>query len=527
MAIKINKEVLDHWKRFCEQVQSSTSVTINETPQKQKDRITRALKDYNFFVLTYFPVYTDGGKSNCAPFHIDLANEVVLNKRPAKDPNVVAVAEWPREHAKSVHVDVLIPMWMIAHKKLTGMILMGKNKPDAAALLGDIQAQLQYNELFIHDFGDQFQFGSWETGDFTTKEGIRFVSYGRNQSPRGARKNEKRPNYAAVDDVDDDEIVHNQKRVRQIVGRIMGALFFALDTRGATLVIAGNRIHNASILAHIVGDIKPGAPKREGIYHSKIFAIDPVTKKPAWNRYTLDQINSKVKKAGSVIGRKEFFHENHVEGTIFKDKMLHWIVLPPLSSYEIIIGYFDPSYEDNATSDFKAVSVWGLRIKSNNEYEKHLIKRFCRRAPTEDAFKFMSKFEDNNPGVGVVWKMEKQFSNKSFKEALKRHNERRNAKGKSKLYVALDERNKEKKYNRMVKMEMDYQDGIVYMNTEEIHNADMVEGNNQLKGIEPGYNGADDAPDSDEGAWFFLDQHLPGDQFAPVIGEATNERSSW
>lgn len=524
MAIRLKKETIEAWKQFCERVQSSTAVNLNETEAVKDTRIKRALRDYNFFVKTYFPIYAD---CDCAPFHIELAEEIVLKKRPAKDPNFVGVAEWPREHAKSVHVDVLIPMWMISHKKLTGMILMGKNKADAATLLGDIQAQLQNNALFINDFGEQYQFGSWEDGDFTTKDGIRFVSYGRNQSPRGARKNEKRPNYGAVDDIDDDEIVNNQKRVKQIVGRVMGAMFFALDTRGATLVIAGNRIHNASILAHIVGDTKPGAPKREGIFHSKIYAIDPKTGKPAWNRYTLDQIQSKVKKAGNAIGRKEFFHENHVEGTIFKDKMWNWITLPPLSTYEMIVGYFDPSYEDNATSDFKSVAIWGLRYKNNNEYEKHCIKRFCRReSSTEDAFKFMSKFEDNNPGAGVVWKMEKQFSNKSFIEARKRHNERRKTKGKSKLYIALDERTKEKKYNRMVKMEMDYQDGIVFYNLDEIHNPDMVEGNNQVKGIEPGYNSADDAPDSDEGAWFYLDQHLPGSNFPPIIGEE-KERSKW
>jgi len=29
-----------------------------------------------------------------------------------------------------------------------------------------------------------------------------------------------------------------------------------------------------------------------------------------------------------------------------------------------------------------------------------------------------------------------------------------------------------------------------------------------VKGIEPGYRSADDAPDADEGAWFYLDQHI-------------------
>src|SRR5690606_15131640 len=128
----------------------------------------------------YFPKYAD---ADCADFHIKFANACL------KDPNFFGIAEWPREHAKSVHVTIFIPLWLIAHGQLTGMLLMGKNDDDACNLLSDVQAQLQYNELFAHDFGEQYNFGSWEDGDFTTKQGIRFKALGRGQSPRGARKN--------------------------------------------------------------------------------------------------------------------------------------------------------------------------------------------------------------------------------------------------------------------------------------------------------------------------------------------------
>jgi hypothetical protein len=60
----------------------------------------------------------------------------------------------------------------------------------------------------------------------------------------------------------------------------------------------------------------------------------------------------------------------------------------------------------------------------------------------------------------------------------------------------------------MVRMEPEYSSGNVVYNVEEENDPDMVEGNLQVKGIEPGYNTADDAPDADEGAWFFLDQFV-------------------
>jgi len=514
----IERRTYEDWKLFCDQVQDSTAVNISESSADQYQRITRAKRDYNFFVKTYFPIYAD---VDCADFHIKAANKIVLQKRPIEDPNLIAVLEWPREHAKSVHADILIPMWMMSQGTLNGMILMGKNDDDASNLLGDIQAQLQYNSLFTHDYGEQHNFGDWSEGDFTTKSGIRFLAVGRDQSPRGARKGQRRPNYAVCDDIDDDILVNNQKRVKKILKTILGALFFALDTRGSTLVIAGNRIHAQSVLAHMVGDIKPGAPKRDNIYHSKIFAIDPKTGLPAWyQRYTLDMINSKVKAAG-VFGRTEFFHENHVEGEIFKDSMIHWIKMwHQLKQYTMIIGYFDPSFENNPTSDFKAVRVWAGLSKPSGDWERHCIKSFVRRVPIVEAFEFMSALNDKLPaGVAILWYMEKQFTNKLFEAALVTHNKDRVISGKKPLVVLLDETKKDPKYIRMVQMQPSYVNGENFYNIDEMHNPDMVEGNNQLKGIEPGYNTPDDSPDSDQGAWNLLDQHKPQANFKPIIGK--------
>lgn len=512
----IERRTYDDWKLFCDQVQSSTAVNISETREQQSARKSRARIDYNFFVKTYFPVYAD---VDCADFQIKAAIRICVKERPTEDPNLIAVLEWPREHAKSVHADILIPMWMMAKGTLNGMILMGKNEDDAANLLGDLQAQLQFNTLFIHDWGEQHNFGDWSEGDFTTKSGIRFLAVGRDQSPRGARKGQRRPNYAVCDDIDDDILVNNQKRVKKILKTILGALFFALDTRGSTLVIAGNRIHAQSVLAHMVGDIKPGAPKREKIYHSKIFAIDPKTGKPAWwQRYTLDMINSKVKAAG-VFGRTEFFHENHVEGDIFKDAYIHWVKMwHMLPKYTMIIGYFDPSFENNPTSDFKAVRVWGGFSNASGDWERHCLKSFVRRVPIVEAFEFMSEVNDRLPsGVGILWYIEEQFSTKPFRDALTVHNKSRKAQGKKELIVLEDKTDKINKYIRIVQMQPSYVNGENFYNIDELHNPDMIEGNNQLKGIEPGYNTPDDAPDADQGAWNLLDKHKPAANFKPII----------
>jgi len=522
----ITKEQNDRWKRFCTQLQASSGINPFETKADQEKRKKKALGDYDFFVQTYFKIYTDGGTSQCAPFQIEAAVRICVDKRPTDDPNLIAVLEWPREHAKSVHACVLIPMWMLANGKLNGMILMGKNEEDACTLLSDIQAQLQYNDLFIHDFGEQFNFGDWADGDFTTKSGIRFLAIGRDQSPRGARKGEKRPNYAVCDDVDDDQLVNNQKRVMDIVKRILGALFFGLETKnGGTLVIAGNRIHHQSVLAHIVGDTKPGAPKRKGIFHSKIFAVNERTKTTAWARYTYEQIMNKIAKVGNAIGRKEMMHENNIEGTIFTDKLINWIKMRRLHDYEIIIGYLDPSFENNPTSDYKACRVWGGKTTPGGDWHKHCLKSFVRRTDLNEVYDFMSAYEDKLPGgVGVLWYVEKQFFNRPIQDALKAHNKKRKKAGKKQLALMVDTTSKENKYVRIMKMHPSYTNNEIYYNLDEMHDADMIEGNNQLKGIEPGYKGADDSPDADQGAWNLIDNHQPDVNWKPKIGSPKKQR---
>ena len=93
------------------------------------------------------------------------------------------------------------------------MILVSKSEDAADRLLGDLQAELQYNNLLIRDFGPQVVDGSWTDGEFKTKSGCLFISLGRGQTPRGIKDRGLRPDYIIIDDIDDDELVRNPRRV--------------------------------------------------------------------------------------------------------------------------------------------------------------------------------------------------------------------------------------------------------------------------------------------------------------------------
>ena len=140
------------WRQWCIFVKERTTVRP-ESPAEKQARIRRARTDYNFFVNHYFPHYTDdpatGKHTECAPFHIEAANRV------RKDPNYKGVEKWARGHAKSTHFDIFMPLWLKIQepREINVMVLVGKSEENAKTLLGDLQAELQYNQQYIADFG--------------------------------------------------------------------------------------------------------------------------------------------------------------------------------------------------------------------------------------------------------------------------------------------------------------------------------------------------------------------------------------
>lgn len=498
----IFNDKLKKWKEHCRIVQQSTLVNPGEPVALQIERIARAKRDFNYFVETYFPHYAS---SRCADFHIRAANEI------KKDRNIFAVLEWPREHAKSVFMDIFIPLWLkiMGEGQLDGMILGGKNWDDACGLLSDTQAELQFNQLYIHDFGPQYAAGSWEDGDFITADGIEFIAIGRGQSPRGIRNREKRPNYGVLDDIDDDEIVQNPDRSGRVVDWILGSFYGALRIKNSRLMMGGNRIHKHSILAQIVGDTEPEKPKRKGIYHSKVLAIENGI--PAWKEnFTNEELQRKFDRMGYYLSQREFFHNPVVKGKIFKSEWIQWGPVPPLNQMDKIVAYLDPSYKAKTTNDFKAIRMWGK--KGINLY---LVKSFVRQTSITEAVKWLYDLHENIPtDVICDYFMEQVFLQDMFYDDFEQE---ARARGYF-LPIRGDTRKKPDKFSRIQSLTPYYERGIVTYNELQRKDPDMQTGLDQVLGFEKGTTVHDDAPDADEGAINILQKYGRSQTSKPRIG---------
>lgn len=510
-------EARKEWIEHCKRVQEMTFVNDYEAREDMMKRIKRAKTDFNYFVQEYFPHYTYDKITNknvdCADFQIAWANAV------KKNASFVGVAEWPREHAKSVINDIFIPIWNWINGELDGLVLGGKNETDAVVLLGDVQAEFQFNQRLINDYGNQFNAGNWEAGDFVLKDNTYFVAIGRGQSPRGLRKGAKRPNFGILDDIDDDEIVENQYRVGKVVEWIFGAFLGCLDIRQSRMIMVGNRIHPQSILAHVVGDVEEGDPKRKGLHHSKIFATtngelngDPTW----WQKFTKDILHKRFEIMGDFLALREYFHKYQVKGKIFKQEWIHWDKVPPMREMDAVVAYFDPSYKGSNTSDYKAWRVWGKK-----GFKLYLYTGFVRQCSITDAVIWAFDFYESLPeSVPVDFYMEEVFLQDEFFEDFEAEAEIRGYW----LPVIGDKRDKPEKYARISVMTSAYQRGHVIWNEKERKSPDMQTGYIQLMGFEKGSKIHDDAPDADEGAWFILNKATRRQSFPGQLGMRTNKR---
>ena len=463
------------------QIRQETTIDDSEQKSVQLARIARARKDYAYFVEYYFPHFA---KCKCGKFQIDAANFVL------KNPNTKAVFKWARAHAKSTHIDIFIPLWLKCQKEkqINVMVVVGKSQDNANTLLGDIQSELQYNKRYSHDFGEQYNAGHWTDGEFVTKDGCAFFARGRGQSPRGLRYRDKRPDYIAIDDLDDDELCQNESRVSKLTDWVKEALFGALDGGRGRFIMVGNLIAKNSVLARIAAT--------KGVHVSQVNIYDrngEVTWKEKW---TKEEVQDMERFMGYRSFQKEYMNNPITEGAVFKNNWIHWTKLPDLRKYESIVAYCDPSFKSSTKNDYKAIKVWG-KIGT----ELHNIKNFVRQCTTTEMVRWFYDLHESLPeGVICDYYMEANFMQDIILDEFTVEGQLRGYQ----LPIRADHRKKPDKFQRIESISPLWERGFVFYNEDLKNDRDTLTGLEQLLALEKGSQTHDDAPDADEGAIYIL-----------------------
>ena len=512
------KKIQEEWKEHCRQIQSITDTKslARENATQKEQRISRLQKNYAAFCEYYFPHFLtlrDKATGEAirvihnAPFHNAAAKKV------HDTPNLKAVFKWPRGHAKSTHFDIFMPLWLMFQPKrlINFMVIVGKSEDSADRLLGDIQAELQYNKRIIADYGKQMSVGNWTEGEFTTKEGVYFLACGRGQSPRGLRKREARPDYIVIDDLDDDELCRNEKRVRELTDWVKEALFGALDVGRGRFIMVGNLISKTSVLANIC-DTK-------GVYVSEIKAVDK-DGNPVWKeKWTKQEAREYADFVGYRAWNKEMMHNPISNGTIFRQEWIRYKKILPLKKYDQLICYTDPSFKSTTANDYKASRLWG-KVGT----ELHLIDTYVRQDTVSGMVRWLYNLYEALPDdVSVLFMMEANFMQDIILDEFTTEGNMRGYQ----LPIIPDKRKKPDKVQRIEAVSPLWERGCVFYNEELKDTPDMQVGIEQTLALERGSRVHDDAPDADEGAIYYLQKNTRQQIYTPKFGKRTNSKNIW
>lgn len=515
-----DKRSLQDWQEHCTRVMNSTPVTANESEEDKSKRIKRAKEDYNFFVNYYYPHYA---KSPSADFHIKFAHKI------KKHYNIRAQYRVFRGGAKSVHSDIIVPMWLKIQdvKGYNTMVLVGANNDAADNLLGDLQAELQFNQRYIEDFGEQYQMGTWEEGNFSTKDGCAHFALGIGQKPRGLRKGAFRPDLIVIDDVDDDEMVQNESRVDKLVNWIIRSLIPTMDKGQGRVIQANNLIHEKSVTAKLAEKWKEAEQKMkalqkklgrrlQGAAEIEYFVMDVPIKdahgNPNWpGKYTPDDILQIEIDAGYAAFESEYMNNPITEGKHFLPEWWRWEKLPPVGNVSNLVAYLDGGFKNTGTSDNKSLNLVGL---VGGQYR--LYKTYCspasRMEMVEWHYDLYAWLQERN--AQAMWYMEEVFLldllYEDFAAAAK-------VKG-FPIPLIGDTRKKPDKDLRIKSMQGIFQRGNVLLNKAEQSNPHMKNLITQFEAFDPPKKTKKDGPDAFEGAVHLLNASVYTSQPA-IIGD--------
>lgn len=519
MATAAEKKIaLDQWKVHCKRIQSITDTTMlaNETPAVRDKRIARLRSNYAAFCEYYFPHFLSLRDKSTgevirtihnAPFHNSAANKVKSTT------DLKAVFMWPRGHAKSTHMDIFVPLWLMfqAKRLINFMVVVGKSEDSAIRLLGDIQAELENNQRIIADFGQLRASSSWQEGEFKAANGVKFLACGRGQSPRGLRDRESRPDYIVIDDLDDDELCRNEKRVHDLTDWVKEALFGALDVGRGRFIMVGNLISKNSVLFNI--------SNTRGVFLSKVQAVDK-NGEPVWReKWSKEEAKAYRDFVGYRAWEKEMMHNPIVDGSIFRADWIRYKRIPKLSKYEMLVCYTDPSFKSTTSNDYKASRLWG-KIGS----ELHLIDCFVRQATVSEMVRWLyDLFERTRDSVSIQFFMEANFMQDVILDEFAVEGDLRGYQ----LPILPDKRKKPDKLQRIEAVSPLWERGFVFYNEDLKDQPDMQVGIEQTLALERGSRVHDDAPDADEGAIWILQRNARQSHFQPLFADRQKAKNIW
>lgn len=266
-----------------------------------KDRSVRTSITKDSFLYFFHFYYAHYVKYETADFQ----KEIIHNLEKSTTENLYVVAF--RGSGKSTMVTTAYPIWAILGKQQKKFcIIFCQTRAQAKQHMMNIRTELEGNDVLKKDLGP-FQEESDEWGSFSLvfkKHGARITVASTEQSIRGIRHNEHRPDLIICDDVEDVQSAKTREGRDKTYHWLRGEVIPAGD-RNTRLIIVGNLLHEDSLLMRIKDEIAQG--KAKGIFKEyPLLDKNDLCLWPGKYKDTKDIEEEKLKVASEISWQREY-----------------------------------------------------------------------------------------------------------------------------------------------------------------------------------------------------------------------------
>ncbi|MDD4931309.1 MAG: phage terminase large subunit [Candidatus Colwellbacteria bacterium] len=266
-----------------------------------RDRLVRTSITKDSFLYFFHFYYAHYVKYETADFQ----KEIIHNLEKSAVENLYIVAF--RGSGKSTMVTTAYPIWAILGKQQKKFcIIFCQTKAQAKQHMMNIRAELENNDVLKRDLGPfQEESDEWGSNSLVFKKhGARITVASSDQSIRGLRHNEHRPDLIICDDVEDVQSTRTREGRDKTYNWLRGEVVPAGD-KNTRLIIVGNLLHEDSLLMRIKDEIAQG--RARGIFKEyPLLDKDDVCLWPGKYKDSKDIEEEKLKVASEISWQREY-----------------------------------------------------------------------------------------------------------------------------------------------------------------------------------------------------------------------------
>jgi len=346
--------------------QNNNPKEVKKIIKKQVTRVEVTKRSHLWFFHTYLSDYV---QFPTAPFQREIF-------KISEDDSVrfAAICSF-RGSGKSTLMTLSFPLWAVLgrlQKKF--VVILGRNSEQAKTHFKNLRNELETNELLKRDLGPFKEQDEWNNCSLVIpRYNAKIIAISRDQSFRGIRHGQHRPDLILVDDVEDSEAVKTPKSRDDTFDWFTTEVLPLGDNSTKTIII-GNLLHQDSLLKRLENGIKNGT--RSGIFRQ--YPLLSEDNKIAWPGQYPDMKAIKVKEldVGNIFAwSREYLLQiiDDREPVIDKSWIQYYDELPTIlrnQGYSFATGV-DLAISEKDTADFTALV--SAKVIGNGKDQKIFI----------------------------------------------------------------------------------------------------------------------------------------------------------